>query len=182
MKAFSEIGFRKAVKFGWTTLLQIMFRLMIVPQLRSVFLRIVGAKIGRNAIIHRIEFFNLYRKGFAGFVVGDECFIGDGTLVDLAERVVIADKVTIAERVTILTHTNVGFSDHPLQSRFPAIAQPVSIGFGSFIGACATLLPGVRVGECAFVAAGSLLTKDAPPHSLVGGVPARILRRYRKSP
>jgi acetyltransferase-like isoleucine patch superfamily enzyme len=162
MKAFSEIGFRKAVKFGWTTLLQIMFRLMIVPQLRSVFLRIVGAKIGRNAIIHRIEFFNLYRKGFAGFVVGDE--------------------VTIAERVTILTHTNVGFSDHPLQSRFPAIAQPVSIGFGSFIGACATLLPGVRVGECAFVAAGSLLTKDAPPHSLVGGVPARILRRYRKSP
>jgi maltose O-acetyltransferase len=93
---------------------------------------------------------------------------------------VLADKVTVAERVTVLTHTNVGYRDHPLQKRFPAMEKPVSFGSGSFVGACATILPGVRIGECAFVAAGSLLTKDAPSHCLVGGVPARVLRTYAR--
>jgi maltose O-acetyltransferase len=160
------------------TLVLLAYRVMIFPQLRAAFLRLFGAKIGRNTIIHRLDFFNLYRTGFVGVSMGDDCFIGDGSLLDLAEAIVFSDKVTLAERVTILTHTNVGFADHPLQQRFPPIAKPVSVGYGSFIGACTTILPGVRVGECAFVAAGSVVTKDVPAHSLVGGVPARVLRTY----
>jgi hypothetical protein len=48
MKALGEIGFRKAVKFGAMTLLMILYRLLIVPQLRPPFLRMLGAKVGRN--------------------------------------------------------------------------------------------------------------------------------------
>ena len=47
---------------------------------------------------------------------------------------------------------------------------------GSFIGASATILPGVEVGECAFVAAGSVVKESVPPHCLVAGVPARVIR------
>jgi acetyltransferase-like isoleucine patch superfamily enzyme len=179
MKALKEIGFRKATKFGWTTFLLIIYRIMIFPQLRSMYLRMLGVKIGRHTIIHRVDFFNLYRKGFRGMEIGYDCFLGDGSLFDLADSIKIGDKVTIAERVTILTHTNVGFHDHPLQSQFPPFSKPVRIGYGSFIGACVTILPGVQVGKCAFVAAGSVVTRDVADNHLVAGVPARKLRRLK---
>ena len=85
-------------------------------------------------------------------------------------------QVTLAERVLVLTHTNVGYADHPLQARFPASAAPVVIERGSFVGANATLLPGVRIGAGSFVAAGSVVTEDVPKATLVAGVPARVVR------
>jgi maltose O-acetyltransferase len=88
----------------------------------------------------------------------------------------LEDQVTLAERVLILTHTNVGYRDHPLQRHFPPVAAPVIIGRGSFLGANVTVLPGVRIGEGVFVAAGSVVTADVPAHTLVAGIPARALR------
>jgi acetyltransferase-like isoleucine patch superfamily enzyme len=71
---------------------------------------------------------------------------------------------------------NVGYRDHPLQATFPPFAAPVVIEEGCFVGASATILGGVSIGAGSFVAAGSVVTKDVPPRSLVGGVPARIIR------
>ena len=85
--------------------------------------------------------------------------------------------MTLAERVLVLTHTNVGYHDHPLQAQFPAQAAPVVIEQGSFVGASATLLPGIRIGARSFVAAGSVVTADVPPGTLVAGVPARAVRQ-----
>jgi acetyltransferase-like isoleucine patch superfamily enzyme len=56
------------------------------------------------------------------------------------------------------------------------VAAPVVFEEGSFVGASVTVLPGVRVGARSFVAAGSVLTADVPPRTLVAGVPARPLR------
>ena len=176
MKALREIGIKKAFKFGFVTMLMIFYRIMIFPQLRVFFLRILGAKIGKNVIIHNVNFFNYYRTGFKAVKIGNDCYIGDDSLIDLADEIIISDSVTIAERVTILTHTNVGYRDHPLQKYFPSNTKPVTLEYGSFIGASVTILPGVKIGKCVFVAAGSLVTKNVPAYSMVGGIPARVIR------
>jgi galactoside O-acetyltransferase len=85
--------------------------------------------------------------------------------------------VTLAERVTVLTHTNVGYRDHPLQKYFPAFTRPVRFGQACFIGVNATIMPGVVVGAGAFVAAGAVVTHSIPPGMVVAGVPARVIRK-----
>ena len=176
MKALAEIGWARAFRFGFFTLAMVPYRLAFVPQLRTPWLRMLGARIGRRTLLHDVRFFNLYRRGLAGLDIGDEWFVGDECLVDLAEGVRLERQVTLAERVLILTHTNVGYHDHPLQGAFPAMAAPVVIESGCFLGANVTVLPGIRVGERSFVAAGSVVTTDVPPRTLVAGVPARPLR------
>jgi len=139
-------------------------------------LRLLGARIGARVVLHDVRFFNLYRRGPGGLGLGDECFLGDECLLDLADEIQLEDQVTLAERVVILTHLNVGYHDHPLQAQFPAFTAPVRIGRGSFVGANATLLPGVRIGAGSFVGAGSVVTEDVPDRTLVAGVPARKVR------
>jgi acetyltransferase-like isoleucine patch superfamily enzyme len=108
--------------------------------------------------------------------VGAECFLGDECLLDLAEGITMQPQVTLAERVVVLTHTNVGYADHPLQASFPPSAAPVVFERGCFVGASVTILPGVTIGHEAFVAAGSVVTRDVAPRTLVAGVPARRIR------
>lgn len=179
MKAFREVGLRKTLRFAAATLLLVPYRLALFPPLRVAWLRLLGARIGARVVLHDARFFNAYRRGFRGLQIGDECFVGDECLLDLAEEIRLERQVTVAERVVILTHTNVGYADHPLQQHFPAMAAPVEIGPGAFVGASVTILPGVRIGARAFVAAGSVVTADVEPDTLVAGVPARALRRLQ---
>jgi maltose O-acetyltransferase len=176
VKALDEIGFARAVRFGWTSLGMLPYRMALVPPLRTLWLRLLGARIGSGVVLHDVRFFNLYRRGLSGLSVGPSCFLGDECLIDLAEAVTLGAQVTLAERVLILTHTNVGYRDHPLQAHFPASASPVTIQDGSFVGANVTILPGVHIGPCSFVGAGSVVTRDVPARTLVAGVPARPLR------
>jgi acetyltransferase-like isoleucine patch superfamily enzyme len=176
VKALREIGWSRAARFGFFTLAMVPYRLALFPQLRAPWLRLLGARVGRRTVLHDVRFFNLYRRGLAGLDIGDECFVGDECLFDLAEGVRLERQVTLAERVLLLTHTNVGYADHPLQAHFPALAAPVVVEEGAFLGANVTVLPGVRVGSRSFVAAGSVVTADVPPRTLVAGVPARALR------
>jgi len=176
VKALGEIGWGRAARFGFFTLAMVPYRLALFPQLRAPWLRLLGARIGRRTVLHDVRFFNLYRRGLAGLEIGEECFVGDECLLDLAEGVRLERQVTLAERVLILTHTNVGYRDHPLQARFPAMSASVVVEAGSFLGANVTVLPGVRVGAESFVAAGSVVTADVPARTLVAGVPARPLR------
>ena len=159
MKALAELGLGKAARFGWFTLAMLPYRALLVPQLRAPWLRLLGARIGRGSILHDVRFFNLYRRGLAGLSLGEDCFIGDECLLDLAEGITLERQVTLAERVLVLTHTNVGYQDHPLQAQFPAMAAPVVIEQGSF------------------VAASSVVTADVPAGTLVAGVPARVVRK-----
>jgi acetyltransferase-like isoleucine patch superfamily enzyme len=175
-KALSEIGLAGAARFGLGMLLAALVRsFLLPPQLRAALLRACGARIGRNAVLHPITLSNLYRGGLRGLSLGDDCFIGEECLLDLAAPIRLGQQVTLAARVVILTHRNVGYRDHPLQSRLPAEARAVEIGSGSFVGAGATLLAGVRLGERSVVAAGAVVQDDVPPGAVVGGVPARPL-------
>ena len=176
MKALREIGLRRAARFGFYTLAMAPYRLLLVPQLRAPWLRLLGAHIGPRTLVHDVRFFNLYRRGLPGLEVGADCFLGDECLLDLAEGIRMEDHVTLAERVVVLTHANVGYRDHPLQPHFPPSAAPVSFGRGCFVGASVTILPGRTIGAESFVAAGSVVTEDVPPRTLVAGVPARRVR------
>jgi acetyltransferase-like isoleucine patch superfamily enzyme len=176
VKALSEIGLGRAARFGFFTLAMVPYRLALFPQLRAPWLRLLGARIGHRTILHDVRLFNLYRRGLSGLEIADDCFLGDECLLDLAEGIRLERQVTLAERVLVLTHTNVGYQDHPLQRHFPAMATPVVVETGAFLGANVTVLPGVRIGACSFVAAGSVVTGDVPPRTLVAGVPARVIR------
>jgi acetyltransferase-like isoleucine patch superfamily enzyme len=176
VKAVEEVGWGRAARFGAMTLAMVPYRLALFPPVRTAWLRMMGARIGSRVVLHDVRFFNLYRRGLSGLSVGDDCFLGDECLLDLAEGIVLGAQVTLAERVLVLTHINVGYKDHPLQKHFPASAAPVRIESGSFVGANVTLLPGITVGAGAFVAAGAVVNADVPPHTLVAGVPARPVR------
>jgi acetyltransferase-like isoleucine patch superfamily enzyme len=176
LKALDEIGWTRAARFAFFSVAFLPYRMALFPPLRTAWLRLLGARIGARVVLHDVRFFNLYRRGIRGLTVGNDCFLGGECLLDLAEGICLEDQVTLAERVLILTHTNVGYRDHPLQRHFPPVAAPVVIGRGSFLGANVTVLPGVRIGEGSFVAAGSVVTADVPAHTLVAGVPAKALR------
>lgn len=137
-------------------------------------LRLFGATIGRNAriysplILHNTKFTNLY--------VGDNCHIGRGVLLDLADRIEIGDNVTISMNTALITHVDFGHS--PLSKiGFSASRAPIRIGVGSYIGAGATILHGVSVGESCVVAAGAVVRRDVTSSEMVAGVPARTIRK-----
>ena len=177
MKALEEIGFRKAVRYGvWAVAYHLGYRLLCLSPLRVAWLRMAGARIGGNSVIMDVRFFNLYRGGMRNLSTGRDTFIGDDCLLDMAAQVILGNQVTLAERVTVLTHTNVGYGDHPLQQEFPPIVAPVSIGDGSYIGAGAIVLPGVTIGPRTAVGAGAVVTQDLVGGVVAVGVPARIIR------
>jgi acetyltransferase-like isoleucine patch superfamily enzyme len=156
-----EVGIRKAFRYFYTTLLAILYKLMIFPQLRVAFLRACGARIGRGTIIcSGVRFINLHRTGYRGLCVGDYCWISEEVMLDLADRITLGNNVTIGQRAILLTHLNVGYEHHPLQASFPARQQPVRIADGSFVGPYAIVVAGVEVGAGSFVMARTLLSRS----------------------
>lgn len=177
LRAIKEIGISQSLRYVYFTIILLFFKLMILSPLRVFFLRIAGASIGANAVLHNISFINLYRGSFKNLQIGKNCFIGDECLLDMADKIVIGDNVTLAERVLVLTHLNVGFGDHPLQKPFPSFHKPVTFKDGCFIGANSTILSGVTIGNGSMVGAASLVNKDIEPRTVCAGVPAKIIRK-----
>lgn len=184
MKAIEEIGYKKSIRFVLFSLVEIIYHWLIkhllnLPPFRKYFLILLGAKIGSDSIIMDVNFFNWHHEGPKGLIIGKQCFVGGETLIDLCDKVNLEDRVTIAQRVNILTHQNVGYTNHPLQKSFPKFSKPVIFKNGCVVGAASTILPGITIGSKAFVAAGSVVTKNVPPKTLVGGVPAKVIRKIR---
>lgn len=111
--------------------------------------------------------------------VGD-VIIGDHTRVGLHNTVIgpvtIGNHVNLAQGITV-TALNHNFTDHHLRIDEQGVSTtPVTIGHDIWIGANAVILPGVTIGDHSVVAAGAVVTKDVPPHTLVAGVPAKIIK------
>lgn len=182
MKALREIGIVAGLRFVLGLVLGVALDLCMLPQIRAILLRLLGAKIGRGSIVHDTRFINFYRGSFANLTLGDFCFIGEECLIDLAGPVRLGDHVTLASRVTVMTHMNVGYADHPLKKRYPRQVAAVEIGSGSFIGVCSTILAGVSIGAGCLVAAGAVVTRSVDAHGLVAGVPGRRVRDLGEDP
>ena len=112
--------------------------------------------------------------------VGD-VLIGDHTRVGIHCTVIgpvcIGSHVNLAQGITV-TALNHNFTDTSMRIDEQGIStKPVVIGNDVWIGANAVILPGVTIGKHCVVAAGAVVTKDIPDHTLVGGVPARIIKQ-----
>jgi acetyltransferase-like isoleucine patch superfamily enzyme len=177
MEALRHIGWRKAVRFVWTSLYIWLLHLSFIPQVRVFLLTLAGAKIGKDVIIMDVDFVNAYHYGFGRLAIGDRCFLGDGVMIDLRGGVHMEHDVTVSNRTSIVTHTNVGLNSHPLQKYYPTKESTVVIKAGSYIGTGAIILPGVTVGRESVIGAGAVVTKDVPSKSVVAGVPARVIKK-----
>jgi len=117
----------------------------------------------------------------AGAVIGNEVYVGEDlivteTLEDRKPHLIIGDRVAIAQRVTIITSSSPNYSrlyDHVKATH----GGQIVICDDAWIGAGAIILPNVTIGEGAIVGAGAVVTKDVPRLHVVGGVPARIIKK-----
>ena len=112
--------------------------------------------------------------------VGD-VIIGDYTRIGLHNTIIgpvkIGSHVNLAQGITV-TALNHNFDDTNKRIDEQGIStNAVTIEDDVWIGANAVILPGVTIGTHCVVAAGAVVTKDVPPHSLVAGVPAKIIRQ-----
>lgn len=107
--------------------------------------------------------------------VGDFTFIGRGTTVDVLESVTIGSHTVIAPDCFITDHNHGITADRRIdQQQCPTAA--VVIGDDVWLGTKAVVLAGVRIGSGAVIAAGSVVTRDVAPMTVVAGVPARFIR------
>ena len=149
---------------------------------------------GRHAIIHHSVRMDTppYRKFWLGDysvvesfacinnTVGD-VIIGDHTRIGLHNTIIgpvtIGSHVNLAQGITI-TALNHNFDDSEKRIDQQGIStKEVVLEDDIWVGANAVILPGVTIGKHAVVAAGAIVTKDVPPHSLVAGVPAKVIRQ-----
>ncbi|WCM26957.1 sugar O-acetyltransferase [Sphingomonas sp. QA11] len=138
-------------------------------EIRAVFSDLIGSKVDDGFSL--IPPF--YTTGGENIRVGRNVFINQNcTLYDLG-GIDIGDDVMIGPNVSIITS---GHPVEPSRRRDGVIAKPVVIERNVWIAAGATIIGGVTVGENAVVAAGSVVTRDVPRNSLVGGNPARVIR------
>ena len=149
---------------------------------------------GRHSVIHRSTRMDTppYRKFSLGDysviesfacvnnAVGD-VIIGDHTRVGLHNTIIgpvtIGNHVNLAQGITV-TALNHNFEDPQKRIDEQGVStNPVTIEDDIWIGANAVVLPGVTIGHHSVVAAGAVVTKDVSPHSLVAGVPAKIIKQ-----
>ena len=111
-------------------------------------------------------------------IIGDRCLIGRGSAIVGHYRIDIGDDVFTGMNVYI-TDQNHGYEDPdtPIGIQDPQ-DDPVVIGDGSWIGSGAVVLPGARIGKHCVVAANSVVRVTFPSHSVIAGVPAKVVRAY----
>ncbi|AYQ34318.1 acyltransferase [Runella sp. SP2] len=134
---------------------------------RRFFIHQTVSKLGKKGfVMMKVEF----RNG-KNIEIGDGCFINKRTLLDgRGGRLVIGNHVDIAQEVNIWT-----LSHDPHDDFHRVWGKDVVIEDYAWIASRVTIMPGVRVGRGAVVAAGSIVTKDVAPMAMVAGVPAKVV-------
>lgn len=114
----------------------------------------------------------------AGYKIGNAVYIGEGILIsdtlNNSNNVIIRDRVSIAPRVTIITDSSPNNSK--LLKLYPLNSKHVVVENDAWIGANVTILPGVTIGKCSIVGAGSVVTNSVPEYSIAVGIPAKVIK------
>ena len=135
-------------------------------------LRRLGARIDDTAEI-RTPFYTDFGKFIE---VGKNVFVNNACTFMDRGGITLEDDVKIGPRVNLITENH---DEHPARRR-TLISNRIIIKRNVWIGAAATVLPGVTVGENSIVAAGAVVTKDVPANTVVAGVPAKVIKRIEE--
>ena len=137
-------------------------------EIRDLLSQITGSEIDESVAV----FTPLYINYGKHTKIGRNVFINfDCVFLDLG-GITIDDDVQIAPKVSLLSE------GHPtsIAERQSLIPKPIHIKKNAWIGANATILQGVTIGENAVVAAGSVVSQDVPDNTIVGGIPAKFIK------
>lgn len=136
--------------------------------LRKWFYQLLGAKIGKNTVIcRRVDI--IFPKGLN---LSENVAIG--WFVDLDAR----GGINVGHDTNISSHTKFITGSHDIDDpEFTASFKAINIGHHCWIGTGAIVLQGVSIGDGAVVAAGAVVTKDVPSNTIVGGIPAKVIRQ-----
>lgn len=144
-----------------------------------------GVDIGANTLVMHgavLHVYNFRGLPHAGIRIGRDSLIGEYTVIRGQGG------VTVGNRVYTSPHTQIIAVNHVFQDPTrPFIDQGITaegivIEDDVWLGSAAVVTDGVRVGQGAVVAAGAVVTRDVPPHTVVGGVPAQVLREIDGRP
>lgn len=114
-----------------------------------------------------------------GVKIGKHVFLAGGNILDRArpDLITLEDYTSLSGGIHILTHSNPTAPLREILGNSASKVAPVTIKRGAWIAINAIILPGVTIGENSIVTAGSVVSKDVPPYSMVAGVPARIVKK-----
>ena len=134
---------------------------------REILKELLGDRIGENTVLAP----PLYGAALEELRVGDRVFINSNLLAMARGGITIEDDVQIAANVQLLSN------NHDPYDRQVLTCRPVRICKGAWIGAGASILPGVTVGRHAIVGAASVVTHDVGDYEVVAGNPAKCIRK-----
>jgi acetyltransferase-like isoleucine patch superfamily enzyme len=142
-----------------------------IDEIRERLSEIIGIQIDKSTTVF-VPFYTNFGKHIK---LGKNVFINHAcSFLDLG-GITIEDDVLIGPRVNLVTE------NHPIDpaARKHLDLKPIIVKRNAWIGAGATILPGVTVGENSIVAAGAVVNKDVPDNSIVGGIPAKFIKAIK---
>lgn len=141
-------------------------------QLRALFSQLIGQPVDESFAL----FPPFHTDCGKNIHIGKRVFINMGCKFQDQGGIFIGDGALIGHNVVLATLNHAMSPNH----RGTMIPAPIHIGRNVWIGSNATVLPGVTIGDGAIVAAGAVVTRDVPENTIVGGVPARVMRHLRE--
>lgn len=138
-------------------------------EIQEIFSEIIGKPVDETFAM----FPPFYTDCGKNITVGKNVFINMGCKFQDQGGIFIDDGVLIGHNVVLATLNH----DMKPETRHDMIPKPIHIGKNVWIGSNSVILPGVTVGDGAIVAAGAVVTKDVEKNTVVGGVPARFIRK-----
>lgn len=145
--------------------------------IRRFFYRLFGMRIGKGSTIHMMA--RIYDPRY--ITIGEDTIIGERATLDGRKQLPNSQGgLKIGNHVDIASEVMIWSSQHDIDAEdFHAMEARVVIEDYVFIGPRAIILPGVTIGKGAIIAAGAIVTKDVAPMSVVGGIPAKEIRKRR---
>ncbi|MDU6482017.1 MAG: acyltransferase [Paeniclostridium sordellii] len=155
----------------------------------SIFINLPEFLMGNY--LRRIITKKMFKKTSSNFVVKKGAIFGSGKNIEIGEnseigsnsRLMIKGKLSIGNNVMMAPDIFMVDSNHrfdskeiPIKNQGNSLPKPIDIEDDVWIGARAIILPGVRIGKGSIIAAGSVVTKNVKPYSIVAGNPAKIIK------
>lgn len=135
--------------------------------IRRILLKISGVKIGHKSIVQSVRFFS-----FGKLVIGDNSIINTGCYLDNRRGIYIGNNVVIAHNTKLYT---LGHDYNDIE--FKTKGSPIYIDDYTVIFSNVLVMPGVHIGRGAVVLSGSVVTRDVDPNTIVGGSPAKVIKK-----